>query len=139
MLTDKITISTLISGLIDYMFIVIFCLMGAVVKDTYNTITEKDTKVKIPRILISTLVSSIFLFSISDFIMAKITWRSFVLPCFISGGLGFELFGKLTKLEVLFSILARHNTGEILKTLAEDKQDHIECGKNKDPTKEGKG
>ena len=61
--------TALISGLLDYLFIIVFCLIGAIVKDTYDTIIEKNPRVDITRILISVLVSSIILFSLSDYIL----------------------------------------------------------------------
>lgn len=67
-------------------------------KDTYNTMVEKDTKVNITRILISTLFSSIILFSLSDYIIDKMTWKVFILPCFFGGMIGFELLGKVRHL-----------------------------------------
>lgn len=96
---------TLISGLMDYLFILIFCLIGSIVKDTYNTLTEKDEEVKISRILVSTLVSSIILFSLSDIILSKISWKIFILPCFVGGMVGFEAMGKLTKLAFWINII----------------------------------
>ena len=95
MLIEK---AALISGLLDYLFIIVFCLIGAIVKDTYDTIIEKNPKVDITRILISTLVSSIILFSLSDYILQIMNWKVFVLPCFIGGMIGFELLGKINKL-----------------------------------------
>lgn len=95
MLIEK---AALISGLLDYLFIIVFCLIGAIVKDTYDTIIEKNPKVDITRILISTLVSSIILFSLSDYLLQIMNWKVFVLPCFIGGMIGFELLGKINKL-----------------------------------------
>lgn len=90
--------AALISGLLDYLFILVFCLIGSIVKDTYNTIIEKNPRVDLTRILISTLVSSIILFSTSDYITKIMNWKMFVLPCFVGGMIGFELLGKINKL-----------------------------------------
>lgn len=95
MLLEK---ASLISSLLDFLFIIVFCLIGSIVKDTYDTIIGKNTKVYVARILISTLVSSIIIFSISDYLMNLMSWKMFILPCFVGGMVGFELLGKINKL-----------------------------------------
>lgn len=100
--------TTLISNLMGFLLILILSLLGAIVKDTYNTLTEKDTKVKISRIFISTIVSSIILFSLSDFILSKITPKQFILPCFIGGMLGFEILGKIKDLGFWIKVYKRN-------------------------------
>lgn len=107
----NLTPDTLISGSMDYLFILIFSLLGAVVTDTYNTLTEKDTKVNISRILISTIVSSIIIFSFSDFFLAKVNWKEFVFLCFIGGTVGFELFGKIRNLQFWIDFYNRFRGG----------------------------
>ena len=68
----SLTSSAILSGFFDYLFIFIFCLLGAVTNDTYNTLTKKDYKVKVARIMVSTLVSSILIFSLSDYILKEV-------------------------------------------------------------------
>lgn len=95
MLLEK---ASLISSLLDFLFILVFCLIGSIVKDTYDIILGKNTKVYVARILISTLVSSIIIFSISDYLMNLMSWKLFILPCFVGGMVGFEILGKINKL-----------------------------------------
>lgn len=116
MLIEK---AALISGLLDYLFIMIFCLIGSIVKDTYDTLIGKNTNVNITRILISTLVSSILLFSMSDYLITKISWKVFILPCFIGGMVGFELFGKINKLAFWLNIYNKKKD-KIMEILSED-------------------
>ena len=108
--------STILSGFFDYLLIFIFCLLGAVTNDTYNTLTKKDYKVKVARIMVSTLVSSILIFSLSDYILKKISWKVLILPCFIGGMLGFSLMGSITKLSFWINIIKK-NKDSILKDL----------------------
>lgn len=95
MLLEK---ASLISNLLDFLFIIVFCLIGSIVKDTYDIILGKNTKVYVARILISTLVSSIIIFSISDYLINMMSWKLFILPCFVGGMVGFEILGKINKL-----------------------------------------
>ena len=90
--------TSLIPNLMDFLFILVFSFLGALIKDTYDTLTEKDTEVKVRRILISSFVSTIILFSLSDVILTKMTWKIFILPCFIGGVIGFEVFGKINRM-----------------------------------------
>lgn len=111
----------LISGVaIDFLFIFIFCLVGAIVKDTYNTFTEKDQTVKITRILISSITSSIILLSLSEFILAKMSMKTFILPCFIGGMIGFEIVGKLNLIFWL-KVLVR-NKKDLVNELIEEEE-----------------
>jgi len=121
MVIDKVA---LISSIMDFLFIFVFSLLGAIIKDTYNTFTEKDTKVKISRILISTTVSSIILFSLSEFILSKISMKLFILPCFVGGMLGFEVLGKIKNLAFWIKVYRAKKPliDDIMKKELEDKQ-----------------
>lgn len=113
---SSLTLNNLFSFLLDYTFIVIFCLVGAIIKDTYNTLTEKDTKVKLARIFISTIVSSIIILSISDILLSKISWKLLILPCFIGGMVGFDLMEKIQKAEFWIKLFSSHRK-EIIEIL----------------------
>lgn len=115
MLIEK---AALISGFLDYLFIIIFCLIGSIVKDTYDTLIGKNTNVNISRVVISAMVSSILIFSISDYLIDKISWKVFILPCFIGGMVGFELLGKITKLTFWINIYKEK--GNIIDIMSED-------------------
>lgn len=115
MLIEK---AALISGFLDYLFIIIFCLIGSIVKDTYDTLIGKNTNVNISRVVISAMVSSILIFSISDYLIAKISWKVFILPCFIGGMVGFELLGRITKLTFWINIYKEK--GNIIDIMSED-------------------
>lgn len=115
MLLEK---ASLISSLLDFLFIIVFCLIGSIVKDTYDTILGKNTKVYVARILISTLVSSIILFSISDYLMNLMSWKLFILPCFIGGMVGFELLGKINKLA--FWIKIYNNKKDVINKILDE-------------------
>lgn len=116
MLIEK---AALISGLLDYLFIMIFCLIGSIVKDTYDTLINKNTNVNITRIMISTLVSSILLFSMSDYLINKISWKVFILPCFIGGMVGFELLGKINKLAFWLNVFNKKKD-KIMEILSDE-------------------
>lgn len=114
--------SLLLSSSFDFLFILLFCLLGAITKDTYETMVGKNYKVKVGRILVSTIVSSIIIFSFSDYLMQHFTWKMIILPCFCGGMVGFQLLGKMTKLSFWSKFLKNHKE-DILKELVDDNND----------------
>lgn len=97
------------SSFIDLIFIFVCCGIGSIIKDMYNTITGKDTKVKLIRIIISTIVSCFIMFSLEDILLQYVSTKVFMLMTFISGLVGFETAGKLTSLDNVLKILSKIN------------------------------
>ena len=122
---DIISIETLISNSIDYLFILIFCFIGAVVKDSYNTLTKKDERVKICRILVSSFTASIVIFALSDYIIPDLGYKITMLISFIGGSTGFELIGYITTLGFWIKILMKDKK-EVIKMIEDDKTEKKE-------------
>ena len=97
------------SSFIDLIFIFVCCGIGSIIKDMYNTLTGKDTKVKLIRILISTIVSCFVMFSSEDILLKYMSTKVFMLISFISGLVGFEIASKLTSLDNVLKILSKIN------------------------------
>ena len=55
----------------------------------------------------------------SDYLITKINWKVFILPCFIGGMVGFELFGKINKLAFWLNIYNKKKD-KIMEILSED-------------------
>lgn len=102
---DLMNLNALIPDLMNFLFIFIFSFLGAIIKDTYETLTGQEPKVKVQRIMVSSIVSCVILFSLSDFILAKLSMKEFILPCFIGGVVGFEVFGKINKVSFWYEII----------------------------------
>ena len=102
-------IEQVLSLIIDFSIIFIFSITGAYVNDTYKTLTGKESKVMVKRMVISAIVSSIILFSFSDAILSRISWKMFILPCFIGGMIGFELLGEISNLSFWKKVLKNIN------------------------------
>lgn len=127
---DIVSIETLISNGIDYIFILIFCLIGAIVKDAYNTLTKKDEEVKICRILVSSFSASIVIFALSDYIIPDLGYKITMLISFIGGSTGFELIAYITTLGFWVKIIFKDKK-EVIKMIEDDKN-------KKEDDKEGK-
>lgn len=117
---DIVSIETLISNGIDYIFILIFCLIGAIVKDAYNTLTKKDEEVKICRILVSSFSASIVIFALSDYIIPDLGYKITMLISFIGGSTGFELIAYITTLGFWIKIIFKDKK-EVIKMIEDDK------------------
>lgn len=96
---DGIATQTLVSSLIELILIFIVCLLGAYVKDVYSKIVTRNVyKIRLSRILISTVVSSIVMYSLSSIMIPKLGLKLCLLPWFISGTIGFQAMGKISKI-----------------------------------------
>ena len=96
------------SSFMDLICIIVCCAFGSIIKDIYDTITNKDAKVKISRILISTIVSCYLMFCLEDVLLEYMSNKIFLLACFVSGLLGFELAGKLSNFNTVSKFISKH-------------------------------
>ena len=95
------------SSFMDLICIIVCCGLGSVIKDMYNTITNKDARVNVLRILISTVVSCFIVYCCEDVLLQYVPIKVFMLICFIAGLVGFELTHKLTNLESVLKIFSK--------------------------------
>ena len=137
------TTQTLISGLIEYILIFIVCLLGAYVKDVYNKLVSKNSyKLRISRILISTIFASILMYSLSGSMVPKYGIKFCLFPWFISGTVGFQVLGKVSKIGFWVNVgkAVYENKGvlqNIVETAAKaEEEEEIEQDVEKDITKE---
>lgn len=101
MTLNRIDINTILEFLITF----IICLIGSSIKDIYNTMTNKNTKVNILKIIISSIMSSIVVFSFSEHIYKTLNPRMYFLICTIIGTLGFEIIGIVSNIKNWFKVL----------------------------------
>ncbi|MGL5752695.1 MAG: hypothetical protein ACRCXT_19310 [Paraclostridium sp.] len=98
----------LVQQFMNLMFIFIFSILGAYVKDIHNTYTGVEEDIKLGRIIVASVVSTIIIFSLSDYILPKISYKLLILPCFIGGVIGFELFGKINNVTFWIDFLSQY-------------------------------
>ena len=107
------------SFFIDYMVIFIFCLVGAFIKDAYNSFVGTEEKVVLIRIFISATVASAVILAFSERIITTIGWRGMYLLCFIGGMLGFDSMSKIQSFDFWVDILK--NRKKIFDTISQSK------------------
>lgn len=99
-------------------YIYVFCFLGAFSKDMLDTFLEKIPKVLIFKVLTSSLTVAILLYGLSEYILNKISYRSFTALCYIFGIISFEILVKYSSIK---------NINSIIKIIYE-----IKYGQNKD-------
>lgn len=79
----------------------IFALLGAFIKDLYDSITKDNETIKIKRILIGSIFAAFLVFGFEKQLMEKWGLNFTVFLSFLSGVLGFELFGKWITMDLI--------------------------------------
>jgi hypothetical protein len=89
-----------------FMIIFVICTVGAVAKDVFDGFNGK-VKIELKVIILSSLVVSILLWSISDWILNKIgiSIKVFFGITVLLGMLSYEIMGKLTTIDGVKSLI----------------------------------
>ncbi len=77
--------------LLLFIYIYIFCFLGAFSKDMLDTFLDKIPKVLIFKVLTSSLAVTILLYGTSEYLLVKIYYKSFTAISYILGIVSFEL------------------------------------------------
>lgn len=100
-LAEVVTIGSIIEVLLTF----ILCLIGASIKDIYDTMKNKNTKVNILKIFISSLMSTMLVFSLSDYIFNSLNPKFYFIVGTIAGTLGFEIIGIVSNIKTWIKII----------------------------------
>lgn len=118
--------------LIVILISIVMSLVGSLSKD-YINLMRKGTKMKIGRIVMSTISASIITYTFSFYIIKNFSFRGLVGIAYFCGLLGFELVSKLSNLSGVIQVLK-------LLALDADKLEKIEenlkLGEEEPPKKE---
>lgn len=88
-----------------FIYIYIFCFLGAFSKDMLDTFLDKIPKVLILKVLISSLSASILLYGTSGYLLSKITYKPFTAICYIFGIISFEGLTKYNSIQEIGSLI----------------------------------
>ena len=139
-MTTLLTDSYFFSFFIDYMVIFIFCLVGAFIKDAYNSFVGTEEKVVLIRIFISATVASAVILPFSERIITAIGWRGMYLLCFIGGMLGFDSMSKIQSFDFWVNILKnRKKIFDIISQLKLSDSNNSSDSKDKNENKDDDG
>jgi len=101
---------TSIEDMLLFIYIYVFCFLGAFSKDMLDIFLDKIPKVLIFKVLISSLAVTVLIFGASEYLMNKLSYKPFTAICYIFGIISFELLSRYS------------NTKEILDTIEEFKR-----------------
>lgn len=94
-----LNIDTFLSILVPLSLYFVFTLLGAFLKDIYNTINKSDVKFRLSRVLIGAIFGAFFMLATESILIQKLNMNQLVAVSFIVGTVSFELFGKISKLD----------------------------------------
>lgn len=94
-----LNIDTFLSILVPLSLYFVFTLLGAFLKDIYNTINKSDVKFRLSRVLIGAIFGAFFMLATESILIQKLNTNQLVAVSFIVGTVSFELFGKISKLD----------------------------------------
>ena len=91
--------------LLLFIYIYVFCFLGAFSKDMLDTFLDKIPKVLIFKVLISSLAVAILLYGLSEYVISKISYRPFSAVCYIFGIVSFEAMTRYNSIKDIGSLI----------------------------------
>jgi len=95
---------------LDWMTYFLIAMIGAFVKDLYDTITGERERIEIKRIFVSTILSTFLIFAARSYLNTDLI----IAITFILGVIGWELFSRICTIEglrkTIISIKKLHTT-----------------------------
>ena len=100
---QDISLYIILNYIYHYALTFFICLLGAFIKDCYETIVKNNTKIKISRVLISALFSSVVLCAIDSYIDIKFSIYVFISVFF--GLWGFNILEIILNSTIVLNII----------------------------------
>lgn len=79
--------------------------LGSFTKDLYNSITKKDEKIRVNRILVGSIFATFMMIGIEGYILDHYSINTLIFIGYIFGGVGFDLFGKWVNVKYVENII----------------------------------
>jgi len=88
-----------LDDLILFIYIYLFCFLGAFSKDILDTFLDKISRVLIFKVITSSLAVAILLYGFSEYLLSKISYRPFTSVCYILGIVSFEVMVRYSSIK----------------------------------------
>lgn len=98
MITD---VDLMLELLFNFSFYLIIGSFGALLKDLYETLTDKNERIRLSEILIGGACATFICLFLKDKWLSDAGINTMVSICFVLGILGFEIFGNITSISKL--------------------------------------
>ncbi|ABR47963.1 hypothetical protein Amet_1792 [Alkaliphilus metalliredigens QYMF] len=89
----------LMTECIFFIFIYLFCFLGALSKDLLDTFLERIEGILIVKIIVSSLAVTILLYGFSDRLLEKLSFKPFTTLCYTMGLISFEVLVKYNSMK----------------------------------------
>jgi len=94
-----------LDDIIIFIYIYIFCFLGAFSKDMLDTFLDKIPKVLIFKVITSSLAVAILLYGSSEYLLSKISYRPFTAICYIFGIVSFESMVRYSSIKNICTLI----------------------------------
>lgn len=106
---EGLNLNTFLSIIVPWCLYFILTLMGAFLKDVYNTLIKKDVKFRLSRVLIGAISGAFIMIGLEDILLTKVGVNQIITISFIIGTVSFELFNKISKLDTVLKYVKLFN------------------------------
>lgn len=106
---EGLNLNTFLSIIVPWCLYFILTLMGAFLKDVYNTLIKKDVKFRFSRVLIGAISGAFIMIGLEDILLTKVGVNQIITISFIIGTVSFELFNKISKLDTVLKYVKLFN------------------------------
>lgn len=104
-----LNLNTFLSIIVPWCLYFVLTLMGAFLKDVYNTLIKKDVKFRLSRVLIGAISGAFIMIGLEDILLTKVGVNQIITISFIIGTVSFELFNKISKLDTVLKYVKLFN------------------------------
>lgn len=106
---EGLNLNTFLSIIVPWCLYFVLTLMGAFLKDIYNTLIKKDVKFRLSRVLIGAISGAFIMIGLEDILLTKVGVNQIITISFIIGTVSFELFNKISKLDTVLKYVKLFN------------------------------
>lgn len=106
---EGLNLNTFLSIIVPWCLYFVLTLMGAFLKDLYNTLIKKDVKFRLSRVLIGAISGAFIMIGLEDILLTKVGVNQIITISFIIGTVSFELFNKISKLDTVLRYVKLFN------------------------------
>ena len=106
---EGLNLNTFLSIIVPWCLYFVLTLMGAFLKDVYNTLIKKDVKFRLSRVLIGAISGAFIMIGLEDILLTKVGVNQIITISFIIGTVSFELFNKISKLDTVLKYVELFN------------------------------
>lgn len=102
---EGLTIETFLSIMVPLTLYFLITLTGSFLSDMVNSITKKDKKFRLGRILSGAIFGAFVMLALEKPLLGRFQLEQVVLIAFIMGAVSFELFTRVSKLDTLMKYI----------------------------------